>query len=208
MQPEVSIRHPLEPGTHVTARTLTTLAGEQISVPHPSKLLHLQFRRFAGCPVCHVHLREVIRRMPEIEAAGMEEVVLFHSSAGELREYAAHLPRCVVADPDKQLYRAFGVEAGARALLDPRAYGPILRAVFTVSLRVIRGQDKLRIPRAENGRLGLPADFLIAPDGKLVAAKYGEHADDQWSVDELLALARGARSEQAQVSQTTDRAPV
>jgi hypothetical protein len=39
-----------------------------------------------------------------------------------------------------------------------------------------------------NGNLGLPADVLIAADGRIVAAKYGEHAYDQWSVDELLAL--------------------
>ena len=39
------------------------------------------------------------------------------------------------------------------------------------------------------GRLGLPGDFLIGSDGRVIACKYGEHADDQWSVDELLALA-------------------
>ena len=33
------------------------------------------------------------------------------------------------------------------------------------------------------------ADFLIGPDGRVQAAKYGRHADDQWSVDELLNLA-------------------
>ena len=43
------------------------------------------------------------------------------------------------------------------------------------------------IPRG--GRLGLPGDFLIAPDGRVLACKYGEHADDQWSVDEVLRLA-------------------
>jgi hypothetical protein len=32
----------------------------------------------------------------------------------------------------------------------------------------------------------LPADFLIAPDGTVIAKKYGTHAYDQWSVDELL----------------------
>jgi hypothetical protein len=37
--------------------------------------------------------------------------------------------------------------------------------------------------------LGLPGDFLIAPDGRVIASKYGAHADDQWSVDEILALA-------------------
>lgn len=196
----------LEPGTHIRPRTLTTLSGAPISIPHAHKLVHLQFRRFAGCPVCHLHLREGIRRAPEIEAAGIEEVVLFHSSELELREYAAQLPRCVVADPDMQLYRAFGVEAGARALLDPRAYWPILRAVLHASLRVARGQDTLRAPRAENGRLGLPADFLIAPDGTLLAANYGQHADDQWSVDELLTLAQRAQQEPLQTSRTSARA--
>jgi hypothetical protein len=35
--------------------------------------------------------------------------------------------------------------------------------------------------------LGLPADFLIASDGTVIAAKYGQYAYDQWSVDDLLA---------------------
>jgi len=41
------------------------------------------------------------------------------------------------------------------------------------------------------GPLGLPGDFLIAPSGEIKAAKYGTHAYDQWSVDELIALAQG-----------------
>jgi AraC-like DNA-binding protein len=38
--------------------------------------------------------------------------------------------------------------------------------------------------------LGLPADFLIGTDGRVLALKYGTDAYDQWSVDELLAIAR------------------
>ena len=38
----------------------------------------------------------------------------------------------------------------------------------------------------EGGILGLPADFLIAPDGKILAAHYGKHAADQWTMEELL----------------------
>jgi hypothetical protein len=38
--------------------------------------------------------------------------------------------------------------------------------------------------------LGLPADFLVSSGGQLVASHYGTHASDQWSVDEVLALAR------------------
>ena len=46
--------------------------------------------------------------------------------------------------------------------------------------------------RLSGGPLGLPGDFLIAPSGQIKALKYGTHAYDQWSVDELIALAKGA----------------
>jgi hypothetical protein len=39
----------------------------------------------------------------------------------------------------------------------------------------------------------LPADFLIGPGGRVLAAKYGKDVDDHWSVDELLDLAKNAR---------------
>jgi hypothetical protein len=45
--------------------------------------------------------------------------------------------------------------------------------------------------RPTNGNLGLPADLLITADGSVAAVKYGAHAYDQWSVDELLDLASG-----------------
>jgi hypothetical protein len=42
--------------------------------------------------------------------------------------------------------------------------------------------------------MGLPAEFLIRPDGCVIAANYGQIADDHWSVDEILAHAAGASS--------------
>lgn len=39
--------------------------------------------------------------------------------------------------------------------------------------------------------MGLPADFLIGADGRVIAVKYGNRIDDHWSVDELLGLAKG-----------------
>ncbi|MBL0218791.1 MAG: hypothetical protein IPQ07_33555 [Myxococcales bacterium] len=42
--------------------------------------------------------------------------------------------------------------------------------------------------KGEGGHTGLPADFLILPGGVIQAVKYGVHADDQWSVDDLLAI--------------------
>jgi len=92
-----------------------------------------------------------------------------------------------------RLYREFGVEAAPRALLDPRAWGPLLVAVGRQLCLAALGRDRAPAIRQPNGRLGLPADFLISPDGRVAAVKYGRHAYDQWAVDDILALAAEAR---------------
>ncbi|WP_280233540.1 peroxiredoxin-like family protein [Nocardia cyriacigeorgica] len=178
--------------TAVTSRDLVTISGASVPIPDPDCLVHLQFRRFAGCPVCSLHLRSIVARLEEIVAADIREVVVFHSGAEDLRTYTGDLPLPVIADPGRVLYREFGVESAPRALLDPRAWPAIVRAVAR-ELRASRRPGHIAPPtRPEGGRLGLPADFLIAPDGTVIASKLGEHADDQWSVDELLAHAARA----------------
>ena len=107
-------------------------------------------------------------------------MVVFHSSEADLQK-VHRLPFAVIADPDKRLYAEFGVGTSPRAVLDPRVWSTAMRAVAARA-----SAD----PKAgmESGSFGLPADFLIATDGRLMASKYGVHADDQWSVDELLGL--------------------
>lgn len=171
------------------ARKLVTVAGESIPIPEPGKLVHLQLRRFAGCPICNLHLRSVVRRHDELVAAGVREVVVFHSTPEEFRKYQADLPFALVADPKKALYAELGVEKSVRAVLDPRAWPGIVRGL----IRTAR-EEKLPLGDHEGGSLGLPGDFLIDSDGRIVASKYGEHAYDQWTVDEVLALAKSQRA--------------
>lgn len=170
-------------GDRIDERTLRTIGDADVAVPAPDGSVHLQFRRFAGCPICTLHMHELSRRHDEIESAGVTEVVVFHSAADVLRRYQADLPFAVVADPDRKLYKEFGVEASFRATLHPRA---MLAAARGMRWSKVTGA----IGRGEN-HFGKPADFLIGSDGTVLACKYGAHADDQWSVDELLALAEG-----------------
>jgi peroxiredoxin len=183
----------LAPGAILRGRQLVAISGKAAQIPDAERLVHLQFRRFAGCPVCSLHLQSFVRRRHEIDTACVREVVVFHSSADELRVHADHLPFAVIADPGKRLYAEFGVESAPRALLDPRAWGAILRGVLRSLVAVVRGRESLPALRPRGGSLGLPADFLIDRDGCVIAAKYGAHADDQWSIDELLRLAQDAR---------------
>lgn len=171
-------------GDKIQTRTLSTITGGQVRLPTSDRTVHLQFRRFAGCPICNLHLRDVARRNSDIERAGITEVVVFHSSADRLREYVVDVPFAMVADPRRKLYREFGVEWSLRSLF----YVDAARA----AVRGLRHNESLigGLAPGEN-HLGKPADFLIGPDGAIRACKYGVHADDQWSVDEMLDLAVG-----------------
>lgn len=169
-------------GDTVATRELTDIHGASVVIPDPAQTVHLQFRRFAGCPICNLHLRSISARHDEIVAVGVREVVVFHSSAEKMREYQGELPFTTIADPGKELYREFGVEGSPRAVLSPRAW--------SAAARGMKGPGSLRAAAGIGEQhLGLPADFLIGSDGRVLAAKYGRHASDQWSVDELLDLA-------------------
>ena len=180
----------IAPGDIITARELTTIQSERILLPAPGILTHLQFRRYAGCPICNLHLHSMARRHDEIAAAGIQEIVVFHSAAEDMLPYQGQLPFAAVADPGRKLYDEFGVTASPRAVLHPKAWtAPLNPRVYPIILRGIRAGGS-PAPRHGDTALGLPADFLIEPDGRLRAAKYGRHASDHWPVDELLELAR------------------
>jgi peroxiredoxin len=181
-------------GSVVSARELTSVSGDTVPIPDPDQLVHLQFRRFAGCPICNVHLQSIVRRLGEIADAGIREVVVFHSTDDELRQYVGDLPFAVIGDPAKALYAEFGVGSSPRSVLDPRAVPPTVVAMARPSYWRNRGGMPVSNPHPTGGHLGLPADFLIGPDGRVVACKRGTRANDQWSVDELLAHAYSANA--------------
>jgi peroxiredoxin len=171
---------PVVAGTVLAPRRLVDVAGTPIRIPDAERIVHLQFRRFAGCPICNLHMRAIGLRHDEIAAAGVREVVIFHSDAASLREYVVDVPFPLVADPEKRLYGEFGVETSVRAVLSPRAWAAGMRSAVLAGKRPWAGDRS-------TGLLSLPADFLIAPDGSVLAARHGRNAYDQWSVDELLA---------------------
>jgi hypothetical protein len=177
-------------GDTVSGRTLIAMNGLTVPIPHPYQLVHLQLRRFAGCPICNAHLQSFVRRSDEIADADIREVVIFHSTREELRHYESHLPMAVIADPDKALYREFGVESGLRAEMNPRLWLYFPRILWMAISSLFRGQHRLMMrAKPTGGVLGLPADVLIGIDGRVLAIKYGEHAYDQWDVDDVLDLA-------------------
>jgi len=169
-----------KPGDMLLPKVMEAATGQAINLPDPKSLVHLQFRRFVDCPICNTHIAEFRKRAGEIKAAGIKEVIVFHSSRESIRAYQKDVPFLMVGDPKKSFYKDFGVETSLSFLS--------FKAIRAAIRGLMHGHFALRV--AGGGPLGLPADFLIPPSGRIKAVKYGTHAYDQWSVDELLALAK------------------
>jgi len=171
----------LKTGDLFPTKTFRAVSGKELDVPNSGLLTHLQFRRFVGCPICNTHIGQMIKRAEEIKSAGIHEVIFFHSSEVEMQPLQRGVPFDLVADAEKLYYKEFGVESSLAFFLNREAIAAAIRGI-------LRGKLSFKMT---GGPLGLPADFLIEPNGLVRAAKYGRHAYDQWSVDELLELAKG-----------------
>lgn len=172
--------------SNITPLALTSIQDVAINIPATGQLTHLQFRRFAGCPICNLHIQSFFSRADELDKAGIQEVIVFHSSKENMLNHDAGInskdtPFAMIADPKKALYKQFGLQNSWRALFSLSAFISAIKGMFS---------HGVGMPENLETELVVPADFLIDEHGKIVALSYGKHADDQWSVDELLQLAR------------------
>ncbi len=166
-------------GERVDVRTVDTTEGP-LRFPAADGLTHLQVRRFAGCPICAEHLRPFTQRRAELEAAGVTEFVVFKSTEAQVRTHERQLGLPTVPDPEERWYAEFEVTSSVRSLLHPAALATYVRSV--VGHRSLQGSLTI------GDHLGLPADFLLDPDGGIRDCCYGSNAADGWSVDTVLQL--------------------
>ncbi|WP_323816161.1 redoxin domain-containing protein [Cellvibrio sp. NN19] len=153
--------------------------GHDVTIPCSTGLTHLQFRRYSGCAVCNLHLQSFIGRQQELRNAGIYDVVIFNSTRERILADIAKSPFPIIADTDKHLYKKFEVETSPLAVFNPSVWLPAIKGALKFGVQLPRDQETMN---------GLPADFLIDSDGKIIAAHYGKHAYDQWSIEELLKL--------------------
>jgi hypothetical protein len=166
-------------GQRLEALQLETLSHGTLRLPGAG-LTHLQFRRFSGCPICNLHLRTFAQSYESLRSAKVQVVAFFHSSAKSMRPHQGSLPFPTVPDPERKFYRLFGVERSVMAVLNPKAAWAMIRGLASPSANPLAGGPDPN---------GLPADFLIDDSGLIVDLKYGKHADDHWSVEDVLARA-------------------
>ncbi len=130
--------------------------GETLRKLSQSRPRLVVFLRHLGCTFCRETLAELARRRQHVESAGVG-VVLVHLARDDRRAERlfsiyklADLPR--IADPERRLYRALGLEQGSLGdLLGPQ-----------VLLRTVEATCRGHLPgRAGGDTRQMPGAFLI-----------------------------------------------
>lgn len=171
----------LKPGDQAVPFSVETIEGKTISLKQfAGKPLLLMFFRYASCPMCNLRLRDFAQHFPRLHERGLEVVAFFHSPARHIRANAGkgHYPFPLVADPEFNVYRSYGVETSwLRFLLSMLLPGFYVDWVRSMRYGFWGGVDW------QMGKM--PADFLIGPEGQIVKAHYGREMGDHLPVTEV-----------------------
>lgn len=164
--------------------------GKQWKVPgEPAgKYLVLVFLRHLGCPLCMKRIDELNSDAMRFNALGASVIAVVDGTSERVRGFASkkNLAISLVGDKGKKIYEAYGVERGRiTAMLAPNVLKESLRATLKGYMH----------GKFEGDELQKPADFIIAPDGKILWAHYGKDISDSTSNEILIEeLSRSIKS--------------
>ncbi len=170
--------------------TVQALGGRTVDLAAlRGRTVLLKFYRFATCPVCNLHMHRFIAEYGKLQALGLTTVVLYHSPADKLAEENMELPPFdLVADPEKRIFKAYGVEKGLAGMFS--------FAVMRDYYRALMAGFKPGLFTSDGGITGNPADFIIDADGRIAFAHYGRQYADSLDVDQVVELRRGQAENQ------------
>ena len=139
----------------------------------------VKFHRFSACPVARRQIDEFIERQGELNAAGIETVVLLHSSKEKLRRNFREVPGLhIIADRYRTFYRLFQSQFLLKKLFSIASWRETIAALLDGYLPQFQW--------FEGGMLAVPSDFLLDTRGRIVDLHYGTHFGDSWTVSDVL----------------------
>jgi peroxiredoxin Q/BCP len=175
----------LHPGSPAPPFRLPDAFGQLVDlVDFRHRPVHLSFFRYASCPMCNLRMRELVLAHRRLSARGLVQLAVFQSPAASLVEYIGphDAPFSLIPDPEMALYRLYGVERGMLGLLSPKNVVAALRAFR-------HGHAPGRI----DGPLDrMPAEFLIAPGGRIDVAFYASRASEHLALEDIDAWLAGS----------------
>lgn len=169
----------LKTGVLAPPFSVDDINGNRITLPGGKRRIMLSFYRYASCPFCNLRLHDLAKRASAYREQGLEIIAVFQSPAGKIQQYAGrqHAPFPIIADPERRLYRRYGVES---------SWWGLTQAFFSRPAEIARAFSKGFLPGSMEGEMHrLPADFIIDNDGTLLCAYYGKDIGDHLPLTDI-----------------------
>ena len=174
----------LKIGNSAPLFTAEAMTGKIVSLDdYRNNNLLIKFYRFSSCPICNLHLRNFVKHFDDIQQQGLSVLCVFHSPISSMKKNQAHaLPSELIADPEKKIFRSYGVESSWTGMI---SWNVVRDYFFAMKAGLPSGMLS-----HDGGIKGHPADFIINRDGKLVFAHYGRNYADSLSVADIVTIAK------------------
>jgi peroxiredoxin Q/BCP len=179
----------LKVGDRAPAVVLQSLDGSRLDCGRPGAPAVVSFTRYAGCPVCQLHVGRIAAAMAEFRARSCGVFVVFQSAPARLEAAMAEWKPgfSAVADPAAAVYDAFGAAKSLSGYLRPGS-------LLAWGQSIMAGK---RHGRFEGRELQMPADFVIDGGGRIGLAHYGGHVGDDVPLSALLAAVDAVKTRES-----------
>lgn len=172
MKLKVGDKAPFFEALDVNGEMQTLACGDQ-------RPILLSFHRHAGCPPCNLRVREHILAKNELDRYGVRMFGVFESPAESIRRDLAHgeVPFPILPDSDRRLYKLYSVAPSLAGFLRSFLIKPLysMKAIFKHGY----------IPKFAEATTMMPAEFLIAPDGRIILSRYAKDFGDYLSLTDV-----------------------
>jgi len=137
--------------------------------------LLLSFYRNGACALCNLQVHKLIERYPAYRRQGLAVLAVFESSRESILQYVGKqdAPFPIIADPRGHLYARYGVENS-----DEKVQASMKNPVVADVVKEAAASGFVLTAEEGSNFFRMTADFLIAPDQKVVAAHYAEYVGD------------------------------
>jgi len=170
----------IQPGQPAKDFEVQDIFGNQFSLSHfKGKKLLLSFYRYASCPLCNLRVHQLIQQYPDFKAKGLHLLAFFQSPVKSIRKYVGkqEAPFPIIADPDHDVYRAYGVET---------SWPGFIKGSFRLMTLTTAARKGFFPGKMEGKKSLVPADFLIGPDLMVEKAYYGNDIADHMPIQEIM----------------------
>jgi peroxiredoxin len=154
----------------------------QLSSLWASRPLLLAFTRHFGCTQCKEMLDELVAGKEAIEKAGLGIAVIMQGTPEATAEFARQFAPglFVLADPERKVYQAFGLERGNlfQTVVNLKVWSAISRSR--------KKGYQVELPPAGQDAMQMSGTFIISQDGEIELPYYYDNIADHPPLELLL----------------------